>query len=390
MILIRNGELFGPEAMGINDVLVGGKTILAIEPGISANRLPGAIEVIDARGFAVVPGFIDGHQHFTGGGGEGGFHTRTPEMRLTQNTVNGVTTAVGLLGTDALTRSVESLYAKTQSFNTEGITAFMLTGSYWYPSPTITGSVARDLVYMAPVIGVKLALSDIRGPHLGPDDLATLAAEVRVAALVAEKPGIITVHTGVKPSGLDLIFNVVDDHGVRADMFIPTHINRKTPKLTDQALELARQGAIIDATCLNSRPGAESQHMSAAEFACMADTQGLFDQVSFSSDAGGSLPVWNQDRSRIVSMGIGTPASLLFALFELVHEKGMALEKALCPLTTTPARAYGLTGVKGQLKIGADADILVLDPGKMAVRDVLALGKILVRDHRIEKKGYFE
>jgi beta-aspartyl-dipeptidase (metallo-type) len=45
------------------------------------------------------------------------------------NTVNGVTTAVGLRGTDALTRSVENLYAKTQSFNAEGLTAFMLTGS---------------------------------------------------------------------------------------------------------------------------------------------------------------------------------------------------------------------------------------------------------------------
>ena len=390
MILIRNGEVFGPRAMGRCDILTGGGKILAIEKSIPPAGLPGAVEIIDARGLAVVPGFVDGHQHFTGGGGEGGFHTRTPEMQLSMNTSNGVTTAVGLLGTDALTRSVESLYAKTQAFNAEGLTAFMLTGSYWHPSPTITGSVARDMAYLQSVIGCKLALSDIRGPHLEAADLAALAAEIRVASLVANKPGIITVHTGVRPAGLDLIFETVRKHGTRPDMFIPTHINRRNPRLTEQVLELARLGAVVDATCMNSLPAEGSVHMTAADFACLADENGLFDRVAFSSDAGGSLPVWNEDRSRILGMGIGTPASLLFELSSLVNQKGLPLEKALRPLTTTPARAYGLGGVKGELKAGADADVLVLDPAAMSVRDVLAGGAVMIRNRVIEKKGYFE
>ena len=390
MILIRNGEVFGPRALGRRDVLAGGRKILAVEKRIDPAGLPGAVEVIDAGGLAVVPGFVDGHQHFTGGGGEGGFHTRTPEMRLSMNTTNGVTTAVGVLGTDALTRSVESLYAKTQSFNAEGITAFMLTGSYWHPSPTITGSVARDLVYLQPVIGCKLALSDIRGPHIEAADLARLASDIRVAALVANKPGIITVHTGVKPGGLELILEVVGRHGLRADMFVPTHINRKNAELTVQVLELARLGAVVDATCMLSPPAADAPHLTAADFAVLADANGVFDRVAFSSDAGGSLPVWNEDRSRIVGMGIGTPASLLAELARLVNAKGIALEKALCPLTTTPARVYGLSGVKGELTPGADADVLVLDPGRMTARDVLAGGTVMVRNGALERKGYFE
>ncbi|MCU0564196.1 MAG: amidohydrolase family protein [Desulfobacterales bacterium] len=390
MILIRNGELFAPRALGKGDLLAGGGKILAVAKSIQPAALPGTVDVIDAGGLAVVPGFIDGHQHFTGGGGEGGFHTRTPEMQLSMNTTNGVTTAVGVLGTDALTRSVESLYAKTQSFNAEGLTAFMLTGSYWHPSPTLTGSVARDLVYLQPVIGCKLALSDIRGPHIEASGLAALAADIRVAALVAAKPGIITVHTGVRPTGLDLIFEVVRNHFTRADMFIPTHINRRDPRLTDQVLELARLGATVDATCMNSLPAGDSPHRSAADFACLADENGLFDRVSLSSDAGGSLPVWNEDRSRIVSMGIGTPASLLFELSSLVNTKGMPLDKALRPLTTTPARVYGLAGAKGELRPGADADILVLDPARMAVRDAVARGAVMVRGGSVERKGYFE
>ena len=390
MILIKDAQVFAPRALGRSDLLLGGGAILAVEPRIDAGRLPGDVTVIDAQGMMVVPGFVDGHQHFTGGGGEGGFHTRTPEMSLSMNIVNGVTTAVGLLGTDALTRSVENLYAKTQAFNAEGLTAFMLTGSYWLPSPTVCGSVARDLTYLAPVIGVKLAMADQRGPHYDQKDLAVLAANVRVAALVANKPGIITVHTGINPDGLDLLLAVVEHHAIRADRFLPTHINRKASKIREQALALAERGAVIDATCMAEAPTAKDAHITAADLACIADEKGLFDQVSFSSDAGGSLPRWNADRSRILGMGIGTPASLLTELRRLVADRGMELEKALCPLTTTPARVYGLTGSKGVIAVGADADLLVLETGTLDIRDVIARGQIMMRNGKLERKGYFE
>ncbi len=311
-------------------------------------------------------------------------------MRLSMNIFGGVTTAVGLLGTDALTRTVENLYAKTQAFNAEGMTAYMLTGSYWLPSPTICGSVARDITYLGPVLGVKLAMADQRGPHYGARELATLAAEVRVASLVADKPGIITVHTGVNSDGLDLIFEVVERHAIRADRFLPTHINRKNSKVAGQALELARRGATIDATCLVRLPGDNDLHLSAADFVCEADDNGLFDQVSFSSDAGGSLPKWNADRSRIIGMGIGTPESLLFELQRLVHDKGMGLEKALRPLTTTPARIYGLEKKKGRIAVESDADLLLLDADSLTLWGVIAKGRIMMRNGILEGKGYFE
>ena len=390
LILIKNGEVYGPDARGKRDILIGGREILAVEEKIDPKMLPGDVTTLDAAGMAVVPGFIDGHQHFCGGGGEGGFHTRTPEMQLSTNIANGVTTAVGLLGTDSLTRSVENLYAKTQAFNAEGMTAYMLTGSYWLPSPTIIGSVARDMVYLDPVIGVKLAMADQRGPHFDAGDLARLASDVRVAALVANKPGTITVHTGIKPDGLDLIFEVVNRHAIRADMFIPTHINRKKSKVSDQALELAQMGAVVDATCLTQMPPEQDPHLSAADFAGLADEQGVFDQVSFSSDAGGSMPKWNADHSRILGMDIGTPASLLHELRRLVTVKGMPLNKALRPLTTTPAGIYGLADGKGKIEAGADADILILDAGSLEIRDVIALGRIMMRDKQVERKGYFE
>jgi beta-aspartyl-dipeptidase (metallo-type) len=390
MILIQNGDIHTPSPLGRGDVLIGGGRILHLADHIDPTGLPGKIDIIDAEGMAVTPGFIDGHQHFTGGGGEGGFHTRTPEMQLSINFDNGVTTAVGLLGTDSLTRSVESLYAKTEVFNNEGMTAYMLTGAYWHPSPTVTGSIGRDLTYLRPVIGLKLAIADTRGPFVSAEDLAAMAAEVRVAALVAGKPGIITIHTGIKEERLALLFAVIKTYGIRADTFIPTHVNRKDPLLQDQVFQLAEMGATADATCLTEIPTETDNRLSAADFACLADKRGLFDQLTFSSDAGGSMPRWDKDRKHIVGMGIGSPASLGFELNRLVNELNMDLGKALKPLTTTPARLYGLQGRKGVLAVDADADVLILEPSSMRVVDAVAGGSLVKRNGSLLKKGYFE
>ena len=390
MLLVQQGRVYAPKDQGPMDILIGGTQILAMAQAIDPSSLPGDIRILDARGKCVVPGFIDIHQHFTGGGGEGGFHTRTPEMSLSMNIRAGVTTAVGLLGTDSLTRSVENLYAKTQGFKAEGLTAFMLTGAYWLPSPTLTGSVGKDVAFIEPVIGVKLAMADQRGPTYDTLALAKLASDLRVAALVANKPGRITVHTGINPDSLDLIFDAIDQYHIRPDIFIPTHVNRKGSRLSAQALELAGKGAFIDATAMEHAPGANETLMTAADFGADADSQGVFEQLTFSSDAGGSLPIWNEDRSRIIGMGIGTPASLNLELKRLVKDHGMDLSKALLPLTLTPAKAIGLEHTKGCIAEGAHADLVLLDKDSLDIRDVLAKGRVMMADNCLEKKGYFE
>jgi len=390
MKIISNAEVYAPMPLGKADILVGGGKILAVENHIDASWFPNNPEIIDSSKCIVIPGFIDGHQHFIGGGGEGGFQTRTPALQLSVNVRNGVTTAIGLLGTDSLTRSLEDLYAKTQAFNAEGITAFMLTGAYWYPSPTITGSVGKDIAFCQPVIGVKLAISDTRGPHLEAKDLATLASEVQVSALVSGKPGIITLHMGVRRHALDLILEIIDKFEIRPGLFLPTHINRKNPKLLEQVFELVKRGMFADATCVSKDVSLNGDKISASDFAMLAMDNGIFEKVTFSSDAGGSMPIWNEDHSKILGMGIGTPESLLHELKTLALHKHIPLEKALQPLTTTPAKIYGLEGMKGQIKEGFDADILVIDSSDFHIRDVIAKGEVMMRNGRIERKGYFE
>ncbi len=60
----------------------------------------------------------------------------------------------------------------------------MLTGAYHVPSPTITGSVEKDVALIDRVIGVKCAVSDHRSAAPSGNQLASMAAESRVGGLL--------------------------------------------------------------------------------------------------------------------------------------------------------------------------------------------------------------
>ena len=118
VFLIRNAQVYAPDELGKRDVLVCAGKIMRIAEHIGLPE--GFCQVMDVQGKYLFPGFIDQHVHVTGGGGEGGFSTRTPEIQLSELIRGGITTVVGLLGTDGTTRSVENLYAKTMALSEEG------------------------------------------------------------------------------------------------------------------------------------------------------------------------------------------------------------------------------------------------------------------------------
>lgn len=118
LILIRNAKVFAPEELGVQDVLTADSRILKIAPHIPAVE-EYDVRTIDGTGMLLFPGFIDCHVHILGGGGEGSYHTRTPEIMLTDITMGGVTTVVGCLGTDGTTRNMASLLAKARGLEEE-------------------------------------------------------------------------------------------------------------------------------------------------------------------------------------------------------------------------------------------------------------------------------
>jgi len=385
LILLRNAQVYAPAPLGTCEVLLGGGRILWL--GRDALELPGALAVrtLDLQGQRLIPGLVDGHVHVTGGGGEAGFRSRVPPQALSRFTRAGVTTVVGLLGTDDVVRTPRELLAQVHALREEGLSAYAYVGGYHLPPATLTGSVRGDLVLIEPLIGVgEVAISDHRSSQPGFDELMRVAADAHVAGLMTGKAGILHLHLGDGARGLDFVRRALAETELPARTFQPTHVNRRKA-LFDEALELARQGVHIDVTAFPVDEGEDAWDAVAAFLRYQASGAPA-ERLSISSDAGGSLPCFDGDGC-VVSMEVGESGALLATLRGLLAQ-GVPLEQALPPFTSNPARLLRLAG-KGHIAVGADADLVAIDAAGNA-QLVIARGAIHLQDGRVCRHGWFE
>lgn len=383
--LLKNGHVFAPQDLGIKDVLMVGRTIARIADSIEPAPGFGEVEIVDVAGCSVVPGFIDQHVHLLGGGGEGGFSTRTPEVFLTDLTTAGTTTVVGTLGTDNVTRQMESLLAKARGLEEEGISTWIYTGAYNVPSPTITGSVRSDVILIDKVIGGKVAISDHRSAQPTKQELARFAAETRVGGLLSGKAGVLHMHTGDGKQKLDMIFELVAETDLPITQFTPTHLN-KTKELLAEGIRFAKAGGMLDIT--TSSPAVAPNRMQPPEAIQMCLNAGVsIDRITMSSDGNGSMPAFNE-KGELTGLIAASPRSVYEAVRNIVRKGILPLEDAIKPVTVNPATSLKLPG-KGRVKTGFDADIVVLDD-KLNIRHVFAKGRCMIKDQQVIVKGVFE
>ena len=372
--LILNAEVYAPEPLGLRHILVCAGKIVYL--GEVVPQLDAALGIctIDLQGQRLIPGLLDAHVHVTGGGGEAGLHTSVPPVPLTQFTRNGVTTVVGVLGTDDLVRTTGSLVARVRALRTEGLSAYCYTGGYHLPPTTLTGSVRADLVHIDCIVGMgELALSDHRSSQPTLDEVLRVASECHVAGLMTGKAGILHLHMGDGPRGLDLVRRALDTTELPPRVFNPTHVNRRKA-LFEEACALAVRGSTIDVSAFPVAEGEDA--WSAAEALARYLDAGLpAERITVSSDCGGSLPV-HDAQGNVVTMGYGTSHGLGETLRALL-EAGRPLDQVLPPFTTNVALLLRLAH-KGKIAVGADADLVVLDD-EHQIRDVMARGVWHVR-----------
>lgn len=384
LTLLRDAEVFDPERRGRCDVLIGGGTILAIEPRLELGPLP-ACTVVDVRGARLIPGFVDAHVHVTGGGGESGPSSRVPSPALSTLTLAGVTTCIGVLGTDNTTRTMASLVAETLGLREAGLSAWCWTGGYEVPPITLTGKVRSDIVFVDPILGVgEVAISDHRSSQPTFEELIRLAADCHVAGMMSNKAGVLHLHLGDGKRGLELVRRALDETELPASVFYPTHVNRKT-RLFGEALDLTRRGSTVDVTAFPVEDGEDA--LSAPDAIVEYLESGAPpERLTCSSDGGGCLPTFDGE-GRLVKMDVGQSSALAETL-KILLDRGVALETVLPVLTQNVATVLRLPN-KGRVAAGADADLVVLDD-EHRIRDVMARGRFVVRDGLPLVLGRFE
>ncbi len=384
MILIKNAEVYAPKYLGKKDILIEGTKVKKIADYIEINLPDNLVETIDLSDKILIPGLIDQHVHITGGGGEAGPSSRVPESNLRDFISCGVTTVLGLMGTDGISRSLENLYAKAKALNEDGITCYMSTGSYSYPSVTLTGSVERDIYLIDLCIGVKIAVSDHRSSNITSEELIRLATEARRGGLISGKSGIVTMHMGSGKKRLSPVLAAIKESDVPVKNFIPTHVNMRSSELLEDCVEFAKIGGTMDFTAGFS---AEDNSTEADKIFQLLD-RGVKDSlITVSSDAFGSQPRFDEE-GKCIGLTYSTSNTLMQLLNALVS-KGMSLEQALKFFTVNPARVLGLEGIKGTIGETADADLVVLDRD-MRIISVMSKGKIAMADEKVMMKGKFE
>lgn len=386
--LIRNIDVYEPHYIGRMDILICNEKIIKIAASINP---PEGFEtkVIDGREFKAVPGFVDQHVHISGGGGEGGPVTRTPDIRLSELTTAGITTAIGLLGTDGVTRSMEALLSKAKSLEEEGITTYIYTGCYTLPFSTLTGSVQSDLILIDEVIGVgEIAISDHRCSYPSLNDLKTLAGHTRVGGLLSKKAGIVHIHLGEGPEGINSIMEIVRTTEIPAKQFMPTHINR-IGHLIEQGMEFIKMGGFVDLTSSIYRTEGRPDCMSIGDTLKLYIEKGIpLDHVCASSDANGSMPVFDENEN-LVSIDVGRANVLFKDIRSAIKDNIVSLEQGLGLITVNPSKALKLYPRKGTIREESDADIVLLD-SNLSIHTVIARGQVMVMNYEAVKKGFFE
>lgn len=376
LTVIKNGIVLNPDNMGSKNVILGGTKIIDVCDYVDISGTE--IEILDANNCYVVPGMIDSHVHACGGGGEGGFSTRTPEVKFEDIVSAGITTIVGVIGTDGTTRTMSNLLAKVYALEEQGITAYAYTGSYQVPVRTITGSITDDIVLFDKIIGVgEIALSDHRSSCPTMEELRRVISEARLGGMTSGKAGTVNIHMGDEENPLKLIYDVLKNSSIPMTNILPTHMNRNSHIFND-AVQYALNGGIVDFTTSTVPKFIEEGEVKASIAVRKMLEKGVtIDNITMSSDGQGSLPMFDSN-GKLNGIKIGSCMSVYESFKEMVLKEKLDISTALKTITVNPAKILKLKS-KGCIKKDYDADITVISKDTLDIKYVFAKGKLVYK-----------
>ena len=373
--LIKSGFVYGPDSRGKNDILIIGSKIADIGQDLDMPSGVGNVEVIDATNKFVFPGFIDGHLHTIGAGGQAGPRSRATEIKASTVIGAGITTVVGSLGFDSTSRSLAALVMKAKDLRDQGINSYMVTGSFAFPSPTVLPSIEEDIALIDEIVGLKMALGEASSSFPSEDDLLRNMSAVRRGALLGGKPGVVYMHMGDASTGwFEKLRCMFDRTSIPIQQLVLMHVNRKE-SILKAAASYAKAGGQIDLTAVISPPERPNTFSIGDALSYLWSVGVKNSSITATSDGNAGRTL---DNGQIALTDIN---ALLYQLTKVMKEEGKITE-ALELVTCNAAARIGLSNRKGMLRAGMDADIILLS-NEWELLDVIAMGKCLMRQGNI-------
>ncbi len=375
--LIKNAHVIAPEDLGVKDVLVAGNQIAMIGENVDGSALDA--QIIDACGNYLTPGFIDAHVHMLGGGGGAGYGSRAPELQASEAFLCGTTTIVGCLGIDYISRTPIHMVCKCRSLQERGLNVYIVFGGFGMPPRTITGDIRDDMFLIPELIGVgEPAVSDPRSSQAPVEYLQQLVSEVHVGGRLTGKHGVVQFHLGDAPSGTAPLLKILEVAPMKN--IRPLHFNRNE-QLMAEAPAWIEKGGYVDLTAALCPPQHKRGFRNAQAVKMLRDQGCDMSKVTFSTDGNGVSTLFGVEQIERF------PLKLLHqSVVETAQLDGVSLSEAVSYATSNTADSLGFN-TKGRIKVGNDADLVVLDRDSLEVNAVLSRGLLVVENGERVNRG---
>lgn len=354
--IFKNGEVYIGDRFEKCDFLVVGTKIAKIGPIDSKDvrSLGVETETVDCTDMYVLPGFIDSQICMAGGSGESGFLSQPPRITIDECIRGGITTAVGAIGVDTITKTMSNLFSCVRAFREAGLSSYAYSGGYEIPPRTLTGDLRHDIFFVDEIIGAgEISIADRRAPEPSTDSLARVVIDAYTSGLMTGKAGVTRLHVGDGKKRLSTAFQMMEDHEIIPETLYFTHMER-SKELLEDGIVAARSGCYVDFDI--------QERDLDVWYKLYRERGGRPDRLSFSSDAGAC-----------------GPAELWLEIRKCVLEHKLPLGETIRHVTTVPAEALKLRN-KGRIEVGCDADIVVASQKDLEIRHVLANGRFFMYD----------
>ncbi len=395
-ILIKNGRLVSVDTVEEKEILITGEKIKSVKVKIPESELPSDLKIIDAKGHFVMPGLIDAHTHYNlvsrgtvaadkfyeGSvlAAFGGvttvidFADHLPLKEIAEGTLARNSDATGEMAIDwaqhqVITRVDGDVFKELEDLKKLGVTAVKIFTTYKSAGYFIEKEPVKKIFQACKKLGLLVTI------HAEDDDIIEENSKQ-----VEDKPYPPELIPIIRNSEAE--YKAIKDYGeIAGSLDMPIYIvHLSSSRGLDAVRELKADGVNIVVettphylTLTNDflkKEGAQ-KYLMTPPLREASDNKALWDGV-----ASGDISIIATDHCtftleqkfqsndcRTIFPGVPGTEEMLQIVYTDGVEKGLFdITRLVSLLSSEPAKAFGLYPLKGSLKPGTDADILIFDP----------------------------